>query len=125
MADRKPTKEQIDTRVAVAKARLAAMADDMAARPGPASQVTNRVATVVRGHPWRGVGIALGLGLALGLTRGRALGVVAGTVVPLVGTVGKKVVSSGVLQKVGAAVPQAASRLAAKASEVRSRTADH
>ena len=81
MAGSQPSKEALDARVAVAKARLVALAEEAERRPA----VVDRAAAVVRLQPWRGVGIALLVGFYLGLTRGAGLRVVAPVVTPLLG----------------------------------------
>lgn len=99
--------------MALAKARLAALAHDASNVPA----ATERLATLVRARPWRGVGIALGLGLALGLSRGRGARALGTAVAPL----GAALVT-GILRQLalGASSPTAA--LEAKVAEVRSRS---
>lgn len=59
----------MNARVALAKARLAAIAQDIDHRPG----LTGRAAGFVRTKPWQGVGLTLLAGLLLGATRRTAL----------------------------------------------------
>ncbi len=63
MAGLQETAAQADARVAAAKARLLALADD--ARPG--YHLAVHASNLVRERPWQGVGLALVAGVALGL----------------------------------------------------------
>jgi hypothetical protein len=67
VARRPAPEEVVRLRVAVAKARLRALAASADARPSMAA----RAAWVIRAHPWQGVGAALAAGLALGVARRR------------------------------------------------------
>jgi hypothetical protein len=63
MAGHQETTAEADARVAAAKARLLALADD--ARPG--HRLVVDASNLVRARPWQGVGLALLVGVALGL----------------------------------------------------------
>lgn len=115
MAGREATPELLDARVALAKARLAVLAQEAQLAPG----IAERVGGLVRGHPWRGVGVALGLGLALGLTRGRGARAVATAVGPL-GTA----LATGLLKQFAGDASSPTSALDAKIAEVRSRASE-
>lgn len=69
MAGQSTTEEDVKTRIAVAKARLAALAEEIDGRP----RWTDRTAMALRSNPWQGVGAALLLGLVLGASRRTAL----------------------------------------------------
>lgn len=69
MAARPQTQEVVNARVALAKARLAAIAHDIDHRPG----LTGRAVGFLRTKPWQGVAVALLAGVALGATRRTAL----------------------------------------------------
>lgn len=69
MAGESQTEADVKTRIEVAKARLAAIAEEIDHRP----RLTDRTATMVRSRPWQGVGAALLLGLVLGASRRTAL----------------------------------------------------
>jgi hypothetical protein len=81
MAGRQSSEEAVNARVAHAKAKLIALAQEAESRPGAAEQT----ATMVRANPWRGVGIALLVGFYFGLTRGAGLRTLAPVVTPLLG----------------------------------------
>lgn len=100
--------------MALAKARLAVLAQEGEFAPA----ATDRVAALVRARPWRGVGIALGLGLALGVSRGRGVRAV-GTVVGPLGAA----LAAGFLRRLAQGSSSPSSALDAKIAEVRSRSA--
>jgi hypothetical protein len=98
--------------VALAKARLAALASDASSAPA----ATERVAALVRTRPWRGVGIALAIGLTLGASRGRGVRAVGRLVGPL-----GAALATGFLRQVALDAASPRSALDAKIAEVRSR----
>lgn len=112
MDRRQPPEAVVDARVALAKARLALLAEEAGLAPG----ATDRVAALVRSRPWRGVAVALGIGLTLGLTRGRGLR----TIGTLVGPLGAAV-ASNVLRQFTAGPPTPEAKLATKVAALRAR----
>lgn len=110
MAGSQPNAELLDARVALAKARLAVLAKEVELAPGAAE----RIGALVRGRPWRGVGIALGIGLVLGLSRGRGAQALATAVGPL----GAALATGFLRPFAGTSSPTSA--LDAKIAEVRS-----
>jgi len=79
VADRATHEDLVNARVALAKARLAHLAAQADAQPGP----VERTAEAIRSRPWQGVGLALVAGVVLGVTRKRALPALAPMAVPL------------------------------------------
>lgn len=79
MADRATHEDLVNARVQLAKARLAQVAAQVDAQPGP----VERAADGIRSRPWQGVGVALLAGVALGAARRRALPALVPMVVPL------------------------------------------
>ena len=79
MADRATHEDLVNARVQLAKARLAHLAAQADAQPGP----VERTAEVIRSRPWQGVGLALLAGVALGVTRKRALPALVPMIVPV------------------------------------------
>jgi hypothetical protein len=69
MAGRSKTEADVKTEIEIAKARLAAIAEEIDSRP----RLTDRTAMMLRSRPWQGVGAALLLGLVLGASRRTAL----------------------------------------------------
>jgi len=69
----------VNARVQLAKARLAHLAAQADAQPGP----VERTAEAIRSRPWQGVGLALLAGVALGVTRKRALPALVPMIVPV------------------------------------------
>ncbi len=94
MAGSEQTTEAVNARVALAKAKLVAIAQEAEARP----PVAERAALLVRAQPWRGVGVALAVGIYLGITRGAALRAVAPLTTPLLGAL-----ASAALRRIGVA----------------------
>jgi hypothetical protein len=92
---------------------------ELAREASSAPATTERVATLVRARPWRGVGIALGLGFALGLSRGRGVRAVAAVAGPL-----GAALATGFLRQVALGASSPRSALDAKIAEVRSRSAE-
>ncbi len=78
MADRATNEDAVNARVEAAKARLAHLAAQADALPGP----VDRAALSIRSRPLLGVGVALVAGLALGVARKRALPALVPMVVP-------------------------------------------
>ncbi len=83
MAGPRPTPSLSDERVAAAKARLVALADD--ARPERALVV--RASRLMRERPWQGVGLALVAGVLLGAAPGRTVRCAARFAWPVIGTI--------------------------------------
>lgn len=83
MAGDRQTAEVADARVAAAKARLTALADE--ARPG--RYLLGHASSLVRARPWQGMGVALIAGLALGVAPRRAVHRLALLATPVVGMV--------------------------------------
>lgn len=79
MADRATHEDVVNARVQLAKARLAHLAAQADAQPGP----VERAAEGIRSRPWQGIGLALLAGVALGAGRRRVLPAVVPMVVPL------------------------------------------
>ena len=79
MADRATHEDLVNARVQLAKARLAHLAAQADAQPGP----VERTAEAIRSRPWQGVGLALLAGVALGVTRKRALPALVPMIVPV------------------------------------------
>ena len=79
MADRATHEDLVNARVQLAKARLAHLAAQADAQPGP----VERTAEAIRSRPWQGVGLALLVGVALGVTRKRALPALVPMIVPV------------------------------------------
>lgn len=78
MSEHATSEAAVDARVRAAKERLALLAAQADAEPGPAERVADRI----RRSPWRGVGAALLAGVALGVGRKRALPVVVPLLLP-------------------------------------------
>ena len=81
MAGLQQTAAEADARVAAAKARLRALADDT--RPG--YHLALHASNMMRERPWQGIGLALLAGVALGLAPRQALQRVTLLAAPLVG----------------------------------------
>jgi len=79
VADRATHEDLVNARVELAKARLAHLAAQADAQPGP----VERTAEAIRSRPWQGVGLALLAGVALGVTRKRALPALVPMIVPV------------------------------------------
>jgi len=79
VADRATHEDLVNARVQLAKARLAHLAAQADAQPGP----VERTAEAIRSRPWQGVGLALLAGVALGVTRKRALPALVPMIVPV------------------------------------------
>ena len=78
MGNRATREDLLAVRVRLAKARLAYVAAQADAQPGP----VERTAEAIRNRPWRSVGLALLTGVALGVTRKRAWPALAPMIVP-------------------------------------------
>lgn len=83
MAGDRQTEALAEERVAAAKARLTALADD--ARPGRYLLV--EASKLMRARPWQGMAVALVAGLALGVAPRRAVHRLALLATPVVGRV--------------------------------------
>ena len=81
MAGLQQAAEEADARVAAAKARLVALAEDT--RPG--YHLAVHASNLMRERPWQGIGLALIAGVALGLAPRQALQRLALLATPVVG----------------------------------------
>lgn len=91
MADRATNEDVVNARVELAKARLAHLAAQADALPGP----VDRAAQSLWRHPLRGVGVALLAGVVLGAARKRALPALIPMVVPAIRRVARAGVGRG------------------------------